>query len=53
MDIWTLGMILLHCLCLEYKKVEYEDNSFDEILSLYMKVQGPSLITFEEKEDID
>jgi serine/threonine protein kinase len=53
MDVWTLGMILLHCLCLEYKKAEYETNTFDEILSLYLKVKGPSLITFEEKEEIE
>ena len=53
MDIWTLGMILLHCLCLEYKKAEYETNTFDEILNLYMKVKGNSLITFDEKEQVD
>ena len=40
MDIWTLGMIILHCLCLEYKKAEYETNTFDELLNLYMKVKG-------------
>jgi hypothetical protein len=53
MDVWTLGMILLHCLCLEYKKAEYETNTFDEILNLIMKVKGNSLITFDDKEQVD
>ena len=54
MDVWTLGMILLHCLCLEYRRSEGEseaDKSVDtveEILSMYLKVKGPSLINLEE-----
>lgn len=53
MDVWTLGMILLHCVCLEYKKAEYGKDTFDEILSLFVKVNGPSLINFEDKVDIE
>lgn len=52
MDIWTLGMILLHCMCLEYKKPEYEYDTFEEILNLYIKAQGPSLINLEDKIDM-
>ena len=53
MDVWTLGMIMLHCVCLEYKKVEYEKDTFDEILSEFKKVNGPSLINFEDKVDME
>ena len=53
MDVWTLGMILLHCMCLEYKRPEDEFDTFEEILNLYMKAQGPSLIDLEEKIDVD
>lgn len=54
MDVWTLGMILLHCLCLEYRRGEGENeadknvDTVEEILSLYLKVKGPSLINLEE-----
>ena len=53
MDVWTLGMILLHCMCLEYKKAEYEKDTFDEILNLQMQVNGPSLINFEDNVDME
>jgi serine/threonine protein kinase len=53
MDVWTLGMILLHCMCLEYKRPEDEFDTFEEILNLYIKAQGPSLIDLEEKIDVD
>lgn len=51
MDIWTLGMILLHCVCLTYKQ-EVEDI-FEELLSLIQKFKGTSLINFEEKINAD
>ena len=38
MDVWTLGMILLHCMCLEDKKSEYDQDTFQEILNLQMKI---------------
>ena len=56
MDIWTLGMIMLHCMCLTYKQSDYEEDTFEEILQLLMQVKGGSLINFEEKlnpEDIE
>jgi hypothetical protein len=40
-------------MCLEYKKAEYEKDTFDEILNLQMKVNGPSLINFEDKVDFE
>ena len=51
MDTWTLGMILLHCMCLEYQKTEFAQDTFEEILGIFMKVSSPSLINVEEKID--
>lgn len=53
MDVWTLGMMLLHCMCLEYKRPEEEFDTFEEVVNLYLKVQGPSLINLEEKIDVE
>ena len=53
MDIWTLGMMLLHCMCLEYKRPEDEFDTFEEIINMYLKVQGQSLINLEEKIDVE
>ena len=38
MDVWTLGMILLHCSCLEYSKTEENVDTFEEIVNMYMKM---------------
>ena len=52
MDIWTLGMILLHCLCLDYQKSDDESHSMEEILTVYHNSQTSSLVNLEEKIDI-
>ena len=49
MDSWVLGMILLHCICLDYKKSSTQQDSFEEILNIFLKAKGPSLINFEDK----
>ena len=49
MDVWTLGMILLHCLCLDYRRDDGPSENVDEMLSLYRKAQGPSLINLEDE----
>lgn len=49
MDVWTLGMIILHCTCLSYKQNDFETGTFEEILSLYQQSKGQSLIYFEDK----
>ena len=47
-------MILLHCMCLSYKQIEFEEDSLlEELLHLYLQVKGPSLITFEEKPEAE
>jgi serine/threonine protein kinase len=53
MDVWTLGMILLHCICIEYRKAEDDQDTFEEILGIYQKIQTRSLINFEEKIDLE
>lgn len=44
-DVWTLGMILLHCMCLTYQ--QEEGITADSLLSLYKKAKGQSLINLE------
>lgn len=51
MDVWTLGMILLHCMCLDYKKAD--TDTFEEILAAFAQQQSPSLINLEEKIDME
>lgn len=54
MDVWTLGMILLHCVCLEYKKPENEFQTIDELINFYFnKSRSISLINVEEKIDFE
>ena len=53
MDVWTLGMILLHCSCLEYSKTEETVDTFEEIVNLFMKMQNGSLINLEDKLDME
>jgi len=47
MDVWTLGMILLHCMCLTYFPDDNEVITFDKIFALLKKTSGPSLINTE------
>ena len=53
MDVWTLGMILLHCACLAYTKTEENVDTFEEIVNLLLKMQTPSLINLEDKLDVE
>lgn len=54
MDVWTLGMIILHCVCLEYKKSENEFQTIDELINFYFnKSKSQSLINVEEKIDFE
>ena len=54
MDVWTLGIILLHCVCLEYKKPENEYQTIDELVNFYFnKSRTNSLINMEEKIDFE
>lgn len=54
MDVWTIGMILLHCVCLEYKKPENEFQTIDELINFYFnKARSHSLINLEEKIDFE
>mmetsp|Transcript_15683 Transcript_15683/g.24064 ORF Transcript_15683/g.24064 Transcript_15683/m.24064 type:complete len:89 (+) Transcript_15683:1119-1385(+) len=49
MDMWGLGMILLHCICLDYHKGS--EDTIEEILNIYsvFKAKGPSLVNLEDK----
>lgn len=49
MDVWTLGMILLHCLCLEFRRDADHQESAEEIVALYKRQSGPSLINVDEE----
>ena len=55
MDVWTLGMILLHCLCLEFSGDTESSESVEEIVALYKRCNGPSLINVDEecKENLE
>ena len=51
-DIWTLGMILLHCMCLTFQPSD-EGHSLDQILKTLMQAKNSgnkSLISLDEKE---
>ena len=40
MDVWTLGIILLHCMCLDYKKREEEKiDTFDDIFQVHLNIR--------------
>lgn len=50
MDVWTLGMIMLHCMCLSYEEDPSCPETFDSLLNIYQQAKGPSLINLENKE---
>lgn len=55
MDVWTLGMILLHCLCLEFRRDTDSTESVEEIVAMYKRQSGPSLVNVDEelKENLE
>lgn len=50
MDVWTLGMIMLHCMCLGYEEDQACPSTFDSLLNIFQQAKGPSLINLETKE---
>ena len=54
MDVWTLGMILLHCICLDYKRPDNDYQTVEELNNFYFnKSKSNSLINLEEKIDFE
>lgn len=47
-DVWTLGMILLHCISLQFRLEEEMPNIKAQILQIYSMLQTESLIHIED-----
>lgn len=50
MDVWTLGMILLQCLSLEFRNEGLSKRSIEELMKFYKGHSYPSLIKNELEE---